>query len=115
MNAGEWGEIGWPDGWVLATMKPKGGSVSPTKKPTISRKLAGLLGLTLMTTFTACATALYGVSVTRDDLDGDGSFTPLDCDDTDPTIYPGATDTVGDGVDQNCDGVDGVAGDTGSS
>ena len=34
-----------------------------------------------------------------------------DCDDTDPDIHPGAADTRGDFVDQNCDGVDGVDAD----
>ena len=29
-----------------------------------------------------------------------------DCDDTDPLIYPGATETVGDGIDQSCDGTE---------
>ena len=33
----------------------------------------------------------------------------LDCDDHDPARYPGAPDPDGDGVDQNCDGVDGWA------
>ena len=32
----------------------------------------------------------------------------LDCDDHDPARYPGAPDPAGDGIDQNCDGVDGV-------
>lgn len=30
----------------------------------------------------------------------------VDCDDTDPAINPGATEVCGDGVDQNCNGVD---------
>jgi hypothetical protein len=41
------------------------------------------------------------------DRDADGSPTPGDCDDADATRYPGAQDLDGDGIDQNCDGVDG--------
>ncbi len=40
------------------------------------------------------------------DADGDGHNTSVDCDDTDATIYPGADDPCGDGVDANCDGND---------
>jgi len=48
------------------------------------------------------------------DVDGDNDgFTPAqgDCDDTNPAVNPMATDVVGDGYDQNCDGVDGFDGD----
>jgi MYXO-CTERM domain-containing protein len=37
------------------------------------------------------------------DADGDGFASDVDCDDTDASIYPGATEYC-DGVDNNCDG-----------
>ena len=46
------------------------------------------------------------------DADGDGVTVEAgDCDDGNPEVYPGATDWVGDGVDQNCDDLDGVDAD----
>ncbi|MFT5583959.1 MAG: hypothetical protein ACI9VR_001543 [Cognaticolwellia sp.] len=44
-----------------------------------------------------------------EDGDSDGFYTPDDCDDGDNSIYPGAPDSYGDGLDQDCDGVDGTA------
>lgn len=40
------------------------------------------------------------------DIGQQESDNDLDCDDTDDTIYPGAPETPGDGVDQDCDGID---------
>lgn len=49
------------------------------------------------------------------DLDGDGAIASTaggtDCDDGEAETHPGARDTVGDGVDQDCDGGDGKDGD----
>jgi len=46
------------------------------------------------------------------DLDRDGfSLAEGDCNDEDETVYPGALDVVGDGIDQNCDHVDGLDAD----
>jgi len=46
------------------------------------------------------------------DADGDGHGDDcdlaLDCDESDPTTYVGATDALGDGIDQNCSGADGL-------
>ena len=50
------------------------------------------------------------------DVDGDTFFAeadcgmPVDCDDLDPAINPAACDIKGDGIDQNCDGVDRLSG-----
>jgi hypothetical protein len=39
------------------------------------------------------------------DCDGDGYTTPADCDDTNPMINPEAFDFLGDGIDNDCDGI----------
>jgi len=51
-------------------------------------------------------------SESLDDLDRDGiTAEEGDCDDSLVAINPSATDIVGDGIDQNCDGIDGTDSD----
>jgi hypothetical protein len=45
---------------------------------------------------------------THPDGDGDGFGAGEECDDTNPAIFPGATEVADDGVDQDCDGVDAI-------
>lgn len=46
------------------------------------------------------------------DEDGDGHCLQQDCDDLNPAVHPAATDVPGNGIDENCDGVDGEPGAT---
>jgi hypothetical protein len=81
----------------------------------VGRALFGLAsGASLAVTLMAC----YGMPCSTDaecepcddpstDLDEDGYCGEWDCDEENAAINAGAFDQVGDGVDQNCDGVDG--------
>jgi len=69
-----------------------------------------LAGGGFMMTLAACYGVAYrqGLDYPRTvDADADGSPAGLDCADEDPSRFPGAADPDGDGIDQNCDGVDG--------
>lgn len=89
-----------------------------------SRSKAGAaLGLVATGLMAVSLMACYGLPMCADgdkvDEDGDGYFVEKsgtgcvlpqsDCDDTKADVYPGADDPNGDGIDQNCDGVDGDA------
>jgi hypothetical protein len=54
---------------------------------------------------------MSGCDLSTADLDGDGVPDAGDCDPQDPETYPGAEDWFGDGIDQNCDGPDGLDAD----
>ena len=66
-----------------------------------------VLLLSLLALAGGCAT---NVAVLYD-FDGDGSLDADDCGPSEETIHPGAQDCVGDGIDQDCDGVDGTDSD----
>ena len=54
-----------------------------------------------------CSIEITVTAEVDDDGDHDGwSEADGDCDDTDPTVNPGAVDIAGDGIDQDCDGSD---------
>ncbi len=74
---------------------------------------AGILASTpLIVLPLACGYSGTPADPSTGDWDGDG-FTGAqgDCNNTDATFYPGAPDTVGDGIDENCDLTDGVDAD----
>ncbi|MGE0789452.1 MAG: hypothetical protein AB7S26_27505 [Sandaracinaceae bacterium] len=74
----------------------------------------GLLAMTLSACYGAGIDPTFDAGPPCTDNDRDGYCAiDMDCDDDDFDIHPFASDPLGDGVDQNCDGVDGDAPDAG--
>lgn len=85
----------------------------------VARLTKGLVGIAASSAFGLTLMACYGAPPCDDnkDQDGDGHGDPTvcafddDCNDDDAAIFPGADDPADDGIDQNCDGVDGILDD----
>jgi hypothetical protein len=45
----------------------------------------------------------WDINVHQPDVDGDGWSSLLDCDETDAAVHPGATEYLGNGIDDDCD------------
>lgn len=95
---------------------PSAARSSAPASPFLARLGRGLLGIAGGSTIALTLMACYGAPPCDPDSDRDGDgygsdFCGLgyDCDDEDPNIHPGADDPEGDEIDQNCDGVDGIA------
>jgi len=71
----------------------------------VDRSYTSLLTLVVLMTG-GCIAGTGGATLY--DFDGDEVLDANDCDPSDPTIYPGADDTFGDDIDQDCDGSDGI-------
>lgn len=56
--------------------------------------------------FNAPVLTNQAVTAVDRDQDGDGFFSQEDCDDLAPSVYPGAPDLPGNGIDEDCDGQD---------
>jgi hypothetical protein len=76
---------------------------------TRTQRILGLSGICLLIgSFAGCyfnreSPDDYYVEGSRDDFDGDGWEAGADCDDGNASVYPGAEEICGDGIDNDCD------------
>lgn len=102
---------------------PQDSAPAKSRASTRTLGIAGALRWTGSAAVALTLMACYGAPPFNDpcdDGDGDGYYPACyddvcdpadpycDCNDADPRVHPDADDPGGDGVDQNCDGVDGV-------
>ena len=97
---------------------PAGGSASVSCSGSIPEGAAGALHLGILTDAGGAVTesdeannsSSQAISVSCPDADADGYSSDVcggaDCDDADPTAFPGGIEIVGDWIDQDCDGND---------
>ncbi len=89
------------------TARPDNSTPAPTEPPAVTPTPMSMATPTAAPDVTpTAAPETTPTPVAGNDADADGHPADSDCDDDDPTVYPGAPETPYDGIDQDCDGSD---------